>query len=451
MGEPHRQREPAHGLPCFGRPAVRVDGVERQEQGARFGERRCGRRIQEAQGRRVCHPEGGTVQHHSREVGFEDLRRREGRQRRGLLGAPEAQRDARRRAAGAAGALVGRGARHANRLQPREPGGRLEFRQPGEPAIHHHAHPVDGDRGLRYGSRQHHLAAPRRGRPDGRVLRLAVEHPIERQHVDVGIGAADEPLRRALDLALPRQEGEHAALFLRESVEHGGRHRLVDGRAGRPLAVSDGDGMASAGAFDHRRVAEEPRHPCPVERRRHCEKPEIGPQGALHVERQSQSEIAIQGALVKLVQEHGGDPRQLRLVEDHPRQHALGDHEDTCRRAHSALHPHGVSHRPARLLGKQRRHAPRRCPRRQASRLQDEEAALRRPWLRRAKRAAPTSSFRLRAAPPAPHSNRRRAPFAGRAAPRRPAGPEAEDATPPWCQSPIETMAPPAAAASASS
>ena len=64
---------------------------------------------------------------------------------------------------------------------------------------------------------------------------------------------------------------------------------------------------------------------------------------------------------------------------------------------------------------------------------------LRGPWPRRAAPAAPASSCRRRAARPAPRSSRareRRPAGRGRTSRRR-AGRGAEDATPPWCQSPI--------------
>ena len=59
---------------------------------------------------RIGDAEGGAVEQQAGQVGLEDFRRREGRQRRRLLGAPQPDRDARLRAAGAAGALVGGGA-----------------------------------------------------------------------------------------------------------------------------------------------------------------------------------------------------------------------------------------------------------------------------------------------------------------------------------------------------
>ena len=49
-----------------------------------------------------------------------------------------------------------------------------------------------------------------------------------------------------------------------------------------------------------------------VERRRHGEQPQIGPQRRLRVERQREAEIAVEAALVDLVEQHGRDARRAR-------------------------------------------------------------------------------------------------------------------------------------------
>ena len=216
--------------PSVMRPS-RVDGAERPEQRARLASAGARRRIEEARARRIGNAERGAVQHHAGEVGFEDLRRREGRQRRGLLGAPQPDRDARLRAAGAAGALVGRGARHAHRLQPRDAGGRLVFRQPRQPAIDHHAHAVDGDRGLGDRGRQHHLAAAPRRRPDGGVLRLAVEHC--RRAARCRCRRRRGPASRSAVRSISRWPGRKAStlpLFRRQRVADRLGHRVLDRR-----------------------------------------------------------------------------------------------------------------------------------------------------------------------------------------------------------------------------
>ena len=54
-------------------------------------------------------------------------------------------------------------------------------------------------------------------------------------------------------------------------------------------------------------VAEQRRHPVAVERGRHDEDAQVGPQVAAGVERQGEAEVGLQAALVELVEDHQPD------------------------------------------------------------------------------------------------------------------------------------------------
>ena len=269
MRQPHRQGEPAHGGAGFGQPTGTVDGFKRRKQASRFSERRSRRRIEKRQARRIGHAESGAVEHEARQVGLQDFGRREGRHRRRLLGTPETNGDAGPGAAGAAGALVGRGARDAHRLQAGQPGRRLIFRQARQAAVDDDTHPVDGDGGLGDGRCQHHLAAAGGRRADRGVLRFRVELSIERDEVRIGGQPPLQALGSALDLALAGQEGEHGAGLVAQRRAHRLRHRVLYGLAGRTLAVADVDGIGAARALEHRRAGQERSDPRAVQRRRH--------------------------------------------------------------------------------------------------------------------------------------------------------------------------------------
>ena len=88
------------------------------------------------------------------------------------------------------------------------------------------------------------------------------------------------------------------------------------------------DRKGAALARDHRRVAEQRRHAGAVERRRHHQEFQIVTQALLHIARQRQSEIGVERALMEFVEQHGGDALERGIVEDHPREHAFGDHLD---------------------------------------------------------------------------------------------------------------------------
>jgi hypothetical protein len=102
---------------------------------------------------------------------------------------------------------------------------------------------------------------------------------------------------------------------------------------------------------------------------------------ALHVERQRETEIAVERALVKLVEQDRADAGQFGVVEDHARQHAFGDDEDARRRRLATFHAHGVADGFARLLAEQGGHAPCRGASGEAARLQKQDAAVAAPAL----------------------------------------------------------------------
>ncbi len=121
--------------PRMARPAsvsrpLGVDRAELDQQRARLGQRRRWRRVEEGERGRIGDAEGGAVEHQAGEVGLEDLGRREGRQRRGLLGPPQPDRNAGLGAARTSRPLNGGSAGHAHGLQPRQPGGGFVSRQP---------------------------------------------------------------------------------------------------------------------------------------------------------------------------------------------------------------------------------------------------------------------------------------------------------------------------------
>ena len=133
--------------------------------------------------------------------------------------------------------------------------------------------------------------------------------------------------------------------------------------------------MAAALAFDHRRVAHQRRETGAVERRRHGEQAEVGPQRALRVERQRQAEIAVEAALVDLVEQHGGDAGQLGIGLDALQEDALGEDEDPGARRAPAVEPRGIADRLADRLAGQLRHPLGRGARREPARRQQQDLA----------------------------------------------------------------------------
>ncbi len=152
-----------------------------------------------------------------------------------------------------------------------------------------------------------------------------------------------------------------------------------DARLAPEIAGLDREG--AAGAFDQRRIAEELADARAVERRRHDQKLELGAQALLHVARQRQAEVAVEGALVELVEQNGGDARERGVVEDEAREHALGHHLDARRGRDFGAEAYAVADAGADGFAQRRSHARGRRARGKPARLEHEELFSLRPRL----------------------------------------------------------------------
>ena len=94
-----------------------------------------------------------------------------------------------------------------------------------------------------------------------------------------------------------------------------------------------------------RRAAKELRDPRAVERRRHRQNAQVIAQAALAVERERETEVGIERALMELVEQHRADTGKLGIIEDHSGEDALGDDLDACLRPRFRDHPRAQSDR----------------------------------------------------------------------------------------------------------
>jgi hypothetical protein len=86
-------------------------------------------------------------------------------------------------------------------------------------------------------------------------------------------------------------------------------------------------------AGDHRcrlapRLGQQPGDPLPIERRRHHQHPQVGPEVAAGVEGEGQPEVRLQAALVELVEDHQSHAFQAGITLQPPGEDALGHHLD---------------------------------------------------------------------------------------------------------------------------
>ena len=86
--------------------------------------------------------------------------------------------------------------------------------------------------------------------------------------------------------------------------------------------------MRPALAFDHRRiVADQGGKTRPVNGCRHNHNTQVFAQHGLAFQRQRQSQIAVEMALMRFIEQHGGNPGKLRIIQDHIDENRFGNDE----------------------------------------------------------------------------------------------------------------------------
>ena len=89
----------------------------------------------------------------------------------------------------------------------------------------------------------------------------------------------------------------------------------------------------------------------------HHENSKVRPEERLRLQGESQTEVGIQAALVKLIEQQGAYAVQRRVVEQHPCEHALGDDLDARGCTHARLTAHAKADGVTGQLAKHRGHA----------------------------------------------------------------------------------------------
>ena len=199
---------------------------------------------------------------------------------------------------------------------------------------------------------------------------------MERQHQEIRAPREGrEGLAGPADLERPGEEDEHVAL---EPVADEPPHRRRDLDLERPIVgareVLDGDVEEPALGAEHRRL-EEGGDRGALERRRHHPDAEVGPRGALQRAQERESDVALEVALVELVEQDGADAGEAAIAEEPACEHALGHEGDPRARSGPVLEPHPVSHGAADLLAELLGHAPGRQPRGEPAGLEHHDLA----------------------------------------------------------------------------
>ncbi len=360
-----------------GQPPLPVQRPQPGQHGARLSEGPARRRVQQGQPLRRGRAPARQIERQSGQVALNDLRRLVADQAAGLFLVPQPVADPGLRPPGAAAPLLGRGAADPHCGQSRQAAGRLEPRDARQAAVDHHPHALNGQAGLGHGGGQHHLATTGRRRLQRLVLLRLVERAIEGRDIHRRVAQTlGQQAGDAVDLPLPRQEDEQRTGL--------GRQRRLDGPNHGDLQPLDRVAAEIAGVDrkhpslggDHRRPVQQAAHRLDVEGGRHHQQPQVVAQRRLGLTRQREAKVGVETALVELVEQHRRDPLERRVVQNHAREDALGDHLDARRRPDPALQAGAVADPAAGGLAQRRRHAFGRRPRRQPPRLQQQDAAV---------------------------------------------------------------------------
>ena len=137
--------------------------------------------------------------------------------------------------------------------------------------------------------------------------------------------------------------------------------------------VVSGHGETTATRGHHWRVAEQLDQGLKFQGRGHYQHAQFLAQIALALEAQSQSQIRVQAAFVKFVEDDATDARQFgRIILEHARQDAFGDHFDARCAADAGFESRTKSDRAADSFSHQLRHAGCHCTRCDPARLEHE-------------------------------------------------------------------------------
>ena len=137
--------------------------------------------------------------------------------------------------------------------------------------------------------------------------------------------------------------------------------------------MNDLDRMAATGGGDQRRLHQF-RHRPRVECGRHRQQEEIRPQRAGTLEAECQSQIGVERAFMKFVEENRSDPLQRGVGLQHPGQDPFGDDLDPGPGRDLRVTAHAISDRVAGPLAQHSRHPFRRRSRCQPTRFQKQDA-----------------------------------------------------------------------------
>ena len=252
---------------------------------------------------------------------------------------------------------------------------RVEPRHAREPRVDDGGDAFHGERGL--GDVRREDDAPPRAGPEGPLLYVERLVAVQGEHVEVVRGGerADR-LGGPANLRRAGEEDEHVPGIIEDAAERP-RDAPRDVPIGaRLVVVLDGDREGAPFSGQDDGVAERPGERVRVECRGHDGQAKVGAHGVLELAHHGEGDVALEMALVELVEHNDADALEKGIGGEESTEDAFGDEPEAGVWATAFVEPHAVAdlvaNHAATLAGDERRGRPCRDP----PRLEDEDVAV---------------------------------------------------------------------------
>ncbi len=382
-GGDHEPRQPRVNRPSEHRFAERCDlvllfieGFHHDQECKGSGQTLRSRPVKPLEMSGASKPPSVQREHGRREIDAVDFRQLEWVEPALFALRPEADAPAGCCPARTARSLIGRRAADPLQLPAVDAPLRVIMDRPSQSAVDDHGDPVDRHRGLSDVRAQDDLAAL--AGTQGAVLVLRRQRPVQGQDKGArSIGDRFQLLGQSANFSQPGQEDQDVSGASRalEQVLHNGCDDLGAGWP-RSGVVFDRNRMSTAFGGDDRAATQEPRDRLGVERRRHDDHDQIGPDLAPDLVDEGQGEVGVQIALVKLVKNDGADRFQKRITQKLPGENALRKESQPRCRAEPLFEADLVANLAAESPAPLRRNPGRSSPRRDPTRLQNQHVGM---------------------------------------------------------------------------
>ena len=141
-----------------------------------------------------------------------------------------------------------------------------------------------------------------------------------------------------------------------------------------------GDRVRAPTAFDDGCIAEQRGDACSIDRGGHHEQSQVRAQQRLRMECQCKPGVAVDGALVELIETDGPDAVECRVIEEHSGEHALRHDLDSRGLADARVAAHAPADAAADRVAPERCHPTGGGACGEAPRFEQQDPAAREPW-----------------------------------------------------------------------